>query len=213
MIRVLVAEDHPIVLRGIVEAIERHRGMAVVRTCQEEHEVVAEAVTGMVQVAVIDIDLRGSDGARAARELVSMGAGIKAILISATADRELVESNLAAGCSGFLLKTDGDSDIPAAITRALGGRITISSGVRTILRPTPARGIRGVERPVGQPVLTQREHDVVRLVAEGKSTEAMADELHLTANTVRSYLQSAMRKLNVHSRVQVLLAAQRSGLL
>lgn len=209
----LVAEDHPIVLRGITEAVDRDPAMAVVRTCYEADEIAAAAIAERVQVAVIDVDLRGSDGARAARELVAMGAGIKVLLISAVADRELVESVLAAGCSGVLLKTDHDTDVPRAISRALAGQVTITSGVRAIMR-RPSEPTTGSEDSLSdRPALTPRERDVVRLIAEGRTTDEISADLHLATNTVRSYLQAAMRKLDAHSRVQVVLEAQRRGLL
>lgn len=213
MIRVLVAEDHPIVLRGITEAVDRDPSMTVVRTCCEAAEITAAAIAERVHAAVIDVDLRGSDGARAARELVALRTGIKVLLISAVADRELVESVLAAGCSGVLLKSDHDTDVPRAISRALAGEITITSGVRAIMRPPSEAPARPATTPSDHPALTPRELDVVRLLAEGHTTDEISTDLLLATNTVRSYLQAAMRKLDAHSRVQVILEAQRRGLL
>ena len=206
-LRVLHADDHPIVRVGCRAILER-----------EGFEIVAEAADGRVAIqlaqlhrpdaAVLDARMPGVSGLDAARAIVEVSPTTAIIVLSMYTDDESVVAALRAGVRAYVAKTEAAAELAVAIRDAVAGRTYFSRTLRD----------RGVERFLGDGVLpsdalADKERDVVRLIAEGKTTTAIAEILHVTPKTAESYRTRVMHKLNVHDVAGLVRYAVRHGLI
>ena len=206
-IRVLIADDHPVV----------RQGLQVLLSVQEDIEVVGEAADGREALAItaeldpdvilLDLKLPVMDGIAVLRELRDAGLRARALVLTSAADRELVTLALHAGAAGFLYK---DID-PDALVRALrsvhdGHTLLAPEAAGSLLRSGAAPAVRGIG------ALTGREREVLAQIAEGRSNREIARLLRLSEKTVKTHVSSVLAKLGVADRTQAaLLAVRQSG--
>ena len=206
-IRVLIADDHPVV----------RQGLQVLLSVQEDIEVVGEAADGRQALAItaeldpdvilLDLKLPVMDGIAVLRELRDAGLRARALVLTSAADRELVTLAVRAGAAGFLYK---DID-PDALVRALrsvhdGHTLLAPEAAGSLLRSGAAPAVRGIG------ALTGREREVLAQIAEGRSNREIARLLRLSEKTVKTHVSSVLAKLGVADRTQAaLLAVRQSG--
>lgn len=208
-IRVLVIDDHPVVIKGL-------RGLLA---SSDDFEPVGEALTGAdgIRLAqsnapdVIVLDLRLSDALapELCTKLRRVAPNAQVVILTAFDDRDPIQASLRAGASGVLLKDVHDVDMLQALRDIAAGEVVIDARVKT----DEIRSKRCGQSDTRFSPLTPREYDVLRLLAHGMSSREIADELSLTTNTVRGYAQSVITKLHVGSRIEALAAAKRLRLI
>lgn len=211
MIRVLIADDQPLVRGGLSALVNMEADLEVVGQAADGLEAVAMARQLRPDVACLDIRMPGLDGIAAARELCGPDAQLPIpVLILTTFDLDdYVFGALEAGVSGFLLKDADPDTITNAIRQVAAGIGTIDQSLtRRIMREfVQRRGLRPVTTSLTSDVLTDREQDVLVLLAQGMSNEEIAQALVVELSTVKSHLARMLPKLGVRSRLQAVVWA------
>ena len=204
-IRLLLADDHPVVRAGLRAVLETEEGIAVVAEAATAEEAVTRAAAGGIDVVLMDLRFgRGMTGAEATAAITARP-GAPRVLIVTTYDTDAdTLPAIEAGATGYLLKDAPPEDLAAAVRTAAAGR--------TVLAPTVAdRLMHRLRTPAT--ALTRRETEVLGLVADGLSNQAIAARLHLTEGTVKSHLARAYAKLGVDSRTAAVATATDLGII
>ncbi|MDI3417498.1 response regulator [Streptomyces luteolus] len=204
-IRLLLADDHPVVRAGLRAVLETEPGLTVVAEAATAEEAVTRAALGDIDVVLMDLRFgRGMGGAEAtARITESTDAPRVLIVTTYDSDADTLPA-IEAGATGYLLKDAPPEDLAAAVRTAATGRTTLAPAVADRLMHrlrTPAT------------TLTRRETEVLSLVAEGLSNQAIGGRLHLTEGTVKSHLARIYAKLDVDSRTAAVATATGLGLI
>jgi DNA-binding NarL/FixJ family response regulator len=209
--RILVANDHPIVLDGLRRVLDAQPDLEVVAQAADGVEAVARAGEGDVSLAILDVSMPRLTGLQAAREITERHPGVRILMLSMHDNEEYLFEALAAGASGYVLKTSVDRDLVAACRAAMRGEpFLYPRGVRAIVREHLERARRGESARIDP--LTARELEIVKLIAEGHSNDEIAEALVISKKTVGSHRANILRKLGMHDRVHLTRYAIRRGL-
>jgi DNA-binding NarL/FixJ family response regulator len=196
----LLADDHPIVTESIAEVLKRS-GFEVVARVQDGESAIAEILRLRPAVALVDLRLPALDGGEVARR-ASRKAPETAVILYTGADPLLLSSALESGARGFLLKEAPISDLARAVKMVANGAIYLDPALAGFL----------MESPAGRD-LTRQELELLRLLAEGCTNEAIGKRLYLSAETVRAHVRRLMAKLDVHTRTAAVATALRERLI
>ncbi|WP_226356571.1 response regulator transcription factor [Pseudonocardia sp. ICBG601] len=211
MIRVLIADDQPLVRTGLAALLRAEPDVDVVGVARDGDEAAAMAHELVPDVACLDIRMPGRNGIEVARELCSPHADPQVpVLVLTTFDLDdYVFGALEAGASGFLLKDSEPDDIVHAIRQVAAGQGTIDQTLtRRILREfVHRRRLQPVAGRRAEDLLTPREHEILLLLAQGMSNYDIADALVVETSTVKSHLARMLPKLGVSSRLQAVVWA------
>jgi two-component system nitrate/nitrite response regulator NarL len=207
--RVFLADDHPVYLRGLRRVIEAQTELSVVGEASDGRGAVAAIRDLRPDVAVLDIRMPGLSGVEVARALQQDPDATRVLLLSGSENVESLYVALAAGASGYLLKTMPAEDICTAIAAVARGEFVFSPELHAAL----ALEIRNREADGAAPLLSTRELEVVGLTAAGGAAADIAAQLFLSVPTVRTHLQTAYQKLGVSDRAAAVAEALRRGLI
>ena len=204
-IRLLVADDHPVVRAGLRAVLETEPGLLVVAEAATAEEAVARTAAGDIDVVLMDLQFgRGMNGAQATAAITARP-GAPRVLIVTTYDSDAdTLPAIEAGATGYLLKDAPPEELAAAVRTAAAGRTTLAPAVADRL-------MNRLRAPAT--VLTRREIDVLVLVAAGLSNRAVGARLHLTEGTVKSHLARIYAKLGVDSRTAAVATATALGVI
>ena len=202
-IRVLLADDHPTMRIGLRVLLERAPDVEVVGEAEDGQEALALIEALQPDVAVVDCELPEMEGTRVALEIRRRGLSVRVLALSAHDDERYVRGMLEAGAVGYLLKEEAPETIVTAVRAAARGEGHFSPPVAAKV----AAWSRG-ERPGG---LTEREAEVLRLVAEGSSNREIAQTLSVAVRTVEFHVGNILNKLRVASRVEAAVWAKEQG--
>jgi DNA-binding NarL/FixJ family response regulator len=212
-IRVVLADDHPIVLQGLQALFERHADMVVVDACTNGSSALAAARSLGPDVLVVDLRMSDGGGLEVLRTVAAEQLTCRCVLLTgAISDQEIVEA-VKLGLAGLVLKDSAPETLVDCVRRVHDGkqaidRDTLLRAFRNVLDGDGDGGERGVAA-----ALTQRELDIVRMIAEGLRNKVIADRLGIAEGTVKVHLHNIYEKLHVEGRMELLLAAQQRGLL
>lgn len=218
MIRVLVVDDQPLIRQAVADILAVHDDLDVIGTAADGREAIAEASRLRPDVVLMDIRMPDVDGIRATELICAEpGAGEMRVLVLTTfEEEEYVVSALRAGASGFIGKGAEPEDIARAV-RAVHAGDTLLSPVATralISRYVmPASGSRAAGVPAELSGLTEREVEVLLLVARGRSNQELAEQLFISPHTAKTHVNRIMSKVGAHDRAQLVILAYESGLL
>jgi DNA-binding NarL/FixJ family response regulator len=211
MIRVLVADDEPLIVAGICTVLGSAPDIEVVAQASDGRTAVEEAVRHRIDVALIDINMPVLDGLGAIDELRRRAPGVRSVVLTSFGAEPNVVRALQSGTAGFVLKNCGPEELIRAVRAAHDGEAYLSPAVtRTVLGMVtePGRRRAAAERLA---VLTPRESDVVHLVAEGLSNAEIGRRLHMSETTIKTYMTRILAKLDCSNRVQAALLARDAG--
>ncbi|MDT0542684.1 MULTISPECIES: response regulator transcription factor [Streptomyces] len=213
MIKVLVADDEPLIRAGIRTVLESAPDIEVVAEAEHGRAAVAEAVRHRVDVALIDINMPHLDGLGALEELRRQAPELRTVVLTAFGAEPNVLRALQGGAAGFVLKNCTPDELIRAVRAAHGGEAYLSPGVTRpvldLIAPVAARRRReAVERLTA---LTERESQVLRLVAEGMSNAEIGRALHMSEKTIKTYVSRVLAKLDCSNRVQAALLVRDAG--
>ncbi len=213
MLRILVADDHEIVRRGLVSLLKSHPGWDVCGEAQDGRQAVDKAKELKPDIVILDIGMPNLNGLEAARQMQRDNPQAKVLILTITDVDEVVRAVLDAGARGFVLKSDAARDLVAAVEALQSNKTFFTSRVADMVlggylgrtRPTP-------ESDAVLPTLTPREREIVQLLAEGKSSKEVASHLNLSVKTAETHRSNIMRKLNLHSVSGLVLYAVRNNM-
>jgi two-component system nitrate/nitrite response regulator NarL len=207
-VRVFVADDHPMYREGLVRAIRDRPDLELVGESADGRTALPEIRRLAPDVAVLDVRMPGLTGTEVLNAIARERIATRVVFLSAHVDSDLVYRAVALGAAAFLSKEADRAAIFDAVAAVARGATVLSPEVQSGLAAQIQ--LRGTER---RPMLSPREQEVLRLVAEGGSAPQIARRLHLSPSTVKTHLQSLYEKLGVSDRAAAVAVAMRSGLL
>jgi len=209
--RILVADDHPIVRSGLKRVIDEQADMRVVAEAGDGAEAVKLALSDEIDLAILDVSMPKTTGIQAADELHKRKPGLRLLMLSMYDSEQFLFESLKAGASGYVLKSDADQDIVEAVRRTMRGQSFLyPSAISTLVKDFVERG-----RPEEEQfdVLTPRELQVLKLIAEAYTSKEIAQELVISLKTVERHRQNILEKLGMSDRVELTRYAIRRGLI
>jgi len=209
--KILIADDHELVRRGVRHALEANPDWEVVGEAANGREAVEMAERLQPQIAVLDLSMPEMNGLEAIRRITSSSPHIRILVLSIHDSETLIHEVLAAGAKGYLLKSDAARDLLSAVQSLIEGRPFFTAKVSQTLLDNFLSG--GSPRRVEERSrLTPREQEIVRLVADGKTNKEIATVLNISVRTVETHRSNIMEKLGIHSVSDLILYAIRNGL-
>ena len=215
MIRVVLADDQQLVRAGFRMLLHSEEGIDVVGEADDGAAVVELVRSTLPDVVLMDVRMPGTDGLQATRAITADPAlaGVKVLMLTTFELDEYVFESLRAGASGFLVKHTEPAELVRAVRVVAAGEALLSPGVtRRLIAEFTSRPSRGDAAPASMKVLTDREREVVALVAEGLSNDEIAEQLVVSPATARTHVSRAMMKLHARDRAQLVVQAYQSGL-
>ena len=212
VIRILLADDHALVRRGVRLILDREPDLEVVAEAGDGAEAVELARTHEVDLAVMDIAMPRMTGLQATRELVARKSGVRVLMLTMHDNEQYFFQALKAGADGYVLKSVADRDLVAACRAAMRDEPFLYPGAVTALIRTYLDRVRDGEEPPDQ-VLTAREEEVLKLVAEGHSSKEIAELLFISVKTVHRHRENLLHKLGMRDRLELTRYAIRAGLI
>jgi DNA-binding NarL/FixJ family response regulator len=209
--RILIADDFAIVREGLKKVLNAKPDLEVVAEAEDGREAVDKALNEDVHLAVLDVSMPRMTGIQAAAELQKRKPELKTLMLSMHDSEQFLFEALKAGASGYVLKSGADTDIVDAVRAAMrGDSYLYPSAVTTLVRDYVERGGRGEEQ---FDVLTPRELEVLKLIAEAYTNKQIADALFISIKTVERHRQNILDKLGMRDRVELTRYAIRRGLI
>ena len=203
-LKVLIADDHPLIIAGIRRTIEHVEDMHVVGEAQSGAELVQLIERRRPDVVLMDLRMPGVTGTEMIELIHTRWPDTKTVVLSACDDAPVIEAALGAGASAYVLKTAGSLDITSILRQAAEGEVLPAP---VTLPPRPAAS----DQP-GAPALTDRERDILSRVAAGMTTSAISKELWVSEHTIKFHLTNIYRKLGVANRAAAVRYALDHGL-
>ncbi|MFF3347751.1 response regulator [Streptomyces sp. NPDC002779] len=216
-IRVMVVDDHPM-WRDAVARDLGESGFEVVATAGDGEQAVRRAKAAGPDVLVLDLNLPAKPGVQVCKELVAHNPALRVLVLSASGEHADVLEAVKSGATGYLLKSASTEELVDAVRRTAVGDPVFTPGLAGLvlgeyrrLASEPAPADRDAGRP-GAPQLTDRETEVLRLVAKGLSYKQIAERLVISHRTVQNHVQNTLGKLQLHNRVELVRYAIERGL-
>lgn len=212
-IRILLADDHTVVRDGLRALLEKQTDMAVVAEAADGRETVQLAEELNPDIVIMDIAMPNMNGIEATRRIVSSNPRTAVLILSMHQDESYVLRSLKAGAKGYLLKDSLRSDVIDAIRSVALGRSYLTRKVSRMLQEDYVRELdrRGLDD--SYELLTDREREVLQLVAEGRTNKEVATMLNISLTTVETHRTHILQKLGVHSVPELILYAVRKGII
>ena len=193
MIRVLVADDHPVVQHGLCTMLELEDDIDVVGRAADGGEAVSQAVTLQPDVILLDVQMPVMDGIEALRRIRAQDPEARVIVLTTYRNEDYIFPSLQAGARGYLLKDATREELAGAIRQVAAGESLLDPAL--------------VHAAADHPALTARERDVLRLMADGKNNSEIAVQLFVSENTVKTHVSNIFDKLNCRDRAAAVLSA------
>lgn len=209
-IRVLIVDDHKIMRDGLRLMLGQHSDLLVVGEAGDRKTALELTAQTRPKVIVMDIGLPDADGVDLSREILEHWPDIRIVILSAVADQEHLDQAMEVGVSGYLLKVNASEDLVRAIRTVNVNETYLSPEVSAVLL-TGYRRLRYTRRVEDQAALSERELQVLKLVADGRNTKEIAAELSLSVKTVETHRARLMTKLGLHSVAELTKYAIRMG--
>ena len=188
--RILVADDHPIVRSGLKKVLDAQPDLEVVAEAEDGAEAIKKALVEEVHVAILDVSMPKTTGIQAAEELHKRKPELKLLMLSMYDSEQFLFESLRAGASGYVLKSDADQDIVEAVRRTMRGQSFLyPSAISSLVKDFVDRG-RAEDREFD--ILTPREFQVLKLIAEAYSSKEIAQELVISVKTVERHRQNIL---------------------
>ena len=212
-IRILLADDHNVMRRGLRLLLENQRGFEVVGEASDGRQAAELAETLKPDVAVLDIAMPNLSGIEAAKRISAALPNTSIVILSMHSDESYVLRALKAGAKGYLLKDSAEGDLIQAIRSVHEGKAFFSPEISRMLVDDYIREIRMRGVDDSYELLTAREREILQLLAEGKSNKDIANLLNLSLYTVETHRRNLQDKLNLHSVAELILYAVRKGVI
>jgi DNA-binding NarL/FixJ family response regulator len=209
--RILIADDHPIVLRGLRIVLNAQPDLEVIAEATDGEQAVQRALADDVHLAILDISMPRKTGLQAAREITQRNPHVRVLMLSMHDNEQYLFEAIGAGASGFVLKSAVDRDLVEACRATMRGQpFVYPDGIRALMRDYLERSRAGENH---RELLTPREEEILTLVAEARTNDEIADALRISKKTVERHRANILEKLGMRDRVQLTRYAIRRGLI
>jgi DNA-binding NarL/FixJ family response regulator len=212
-IRILVADDHGIVRKGLRFLLDRQPDMEVVGEACEGREAVRLSQELSPNVVIMDVAMPQLNGIDAAAQIIKNNPSTIVVMLSMYADESYLVRALSVGAKGYLLKESAEADIVKAVQVVAQGRPFFSPQIAQTLLEDYLRALQQRQLQDSYDLLTDREREVLQLLAEGKSNKEVATVLELSTYTVETHRTNLMHKLNLHNTAEIVLYAVRKKII
>lgn len=207
-IRLLVADDHSLIREGLAKVFSREADIEVTAQATNGSEAVSIATAGDIDVAILDFNMPGRSGLDALAHIRARQPKLPVIILSMMPEREIALRALKTGANGFVSKESAAEEIVGAVRTVANGAKYVSPTVAELL----ALDIAGPTVSTPHEALSNREFQVLRLIAGGRGTRQIAEELSLSVNTIATYRRRILEKLNLQNEADVVRYAVQNGL-
>jgi len=206
MIKVMIADDHSLMRKGLQQILELEDDIRVIAQAKDGKEAVEKALLTKPDVILMDINMPNKNGLEAIKELKEKGSTSRIIVLTIHEDREYLRKSMKAGASGYIMK-DAESDhLIEAIRVVYNGekyiQPNIADSINNLEKDNDDISTRDIIKELEQDNLTQREIEVLLLIAEGKNNREIADELFISDKTVKNHVSNIFKKIDVSDRTQ-----------
>ena len=210
-VRILLCDDHTVVRQGLRKILEEQPDWQVIAQARDGRQAVQQTLALLPDVAVLDIAMPLLNGIEATRQIVRRAPAVHVLILSMHAEEAYVTQALQAGAKGYLLKDSADSDLVRGVAAVAAGTSFFSPAAAKVmlddyLRHLSEKGI--VNR---YDALSEREREVLQLIAEGRSSKEVAEVLSISPATVETHRTHILQKLDVHNTAELVLYAVRRG--
>lgn len=212
-IRVLLADDHTILRAGLRMMLNAQPDIEVVGEASDGRQALAEALRLQPDVVLMDITMPEMNGIEATRQIKRALESTRVLILTMHENEEYLFQVLRAGASGYILKEAADTELISAIRVVYSGRFYMSPSAQTMMVGDYLLRVRSGEERDSYSALTEREREILKLVAEGLTNNQIAERLYISPKTVDTHRTHIMDKLNLHSRAELVKYAMRRGLL
>ncbi len=214
-IRVMICDDHALFRRGLIMVLEAEDDIEVVAEAEDGEDALEKAVEFVPDVVLMDVRMPGVDGIEATRRIAEKVPTAKILMLTVSDEEEDLYEAIKAGATGYLLKEVSIEEVAPAARAVVAGQSLISPSMASkLLGEFSNLAKRAEERSsVPTPRLTERELEVLRLVAQGKSNREIAGDLYISENTVKNHVRNILEKLHLHTRMEAVMYAVREKLL
>lgn len=213
MIRILIADDHGVIRTGLRLQLEQHEGLQVVGEASDGREAVKMVEELRPDLVIMDIGMPNLNGIQATTQIVKSAPEIGVIILSVHSDEEFLLRALKAGAKGYLLKESADVDLYRAVQAVAQKKSFFSPSVAKMLLDDFVLQVKQRGLKDSYDLLSDREKEVLQLLAEGKSNKDVAGLLNLSTYTVETHRTHIMQKLDLHSSVDLVLYAVRKRII
>jgi DNA-binding NarL/FixJ family response regulator len=212
-IRILIADDHAIIRRGLRTLLEHEPGLEVIAEARDGMEAIEEARRTHPNVVILDIGMPNLNGIEAGRKIIEELHDVHIVMLTVHADESYLLNALKAGARGYVLKSSAESEIVEAVRAVSQGKAFFSPKVSRIMADDYARYLQHEQVEDAYDLLTNREREILQLLAEGASNKDVANVFGLSPTTVICHRQHIFQKLNLHSLADLILYAVRKGVI
>lgn len=209
--KVLLADDHKIVRDGLRTLLDKNAEVMVVGEAENGRTAVQLTKKLAPDIVILDVAMPDLNGIEAARQIIAECPGVKVIAVSMHSDRRFVAEMLKAGASAYLSKDYAFDELETAIRAVISNKVYLSPDISGVVVDNYVRQTPNPESSAFS-LLSQREREVVQLLAEGKTAKEIANELHVSIKTVETHRTNIMAKLNIHRLAELTKYAIREGL-
>jgi DNA-binding NarL/FixJ family response regulator len=210
--KILIADDHPIVLNGLRTVLNAQPDLEVAAQATDGAEAIERALTEDVQLAILDISMPRKTGLQAAREITQRRPEVRVLMLSMHDNEQFLFEAISVGASGYVLKSSVDRDLVEACRATMRGQpFLYAGGVRALMREYMERARSG--DAVHSEILTPREEEILKLVAEAHTNDEISELLHISKKTVERHRANILEKLGMRDRVELTRYAIRRGLI
>jgi len=214
-LRVIIADDHALFRRGLEMVLEKETDIEVVGEAHDAEQAFARAEELMPDVVLMDVRMPGGSGLEATQRIKQEMPHVKVLVLTNSDEEADLYDAIKAGASGYLLKEISSEEVADAIRSVVQGHSRISPAMASkLLNEFQAMSKRSDDRqPLAPPRLTERELQVLRLVAKGLGNRDIAQQLFISENTVKNHIRNILEKLQLHSRMEAVIYAVKEKLL
>jgi len=202
--RILIVDDHEIVRIGLGSILDRQPGWQVVGQAATAQEAIEKARELAPDLILMDVRLPGESGIEACREILAQRPATKVVMLTSYPDEEAVYSSIMAGAAGYVLKDIGSGALVEALRRVERGESLLDPAITQVVINQLRTVLGDGKSPAGSLIaLTEREREIIKLVAQGLTNRDIAERLFLSEKTVRNYVSNILNKLDLKNRTQL----------
>jgi two-component system response regulator NreC len=212
-IRVLLADDHTILRAGLKIMLNAQPDIETIGEASDGKQAISEAERLSPDVIIMDITMPECNGIEATRQIKRLLPDVRVLILTMHENEEYLFQTLRAGAAGYMLKEAADTDLISAIRVVSGGRFYLSPSAQSMLVSDYLQRVHTGEERDSYSALTEREREILKLVAEGYTNSQIGERLFISPKTVDTHRTHIMDKLNLHSRAELVKYAMRRGLL
>jgi DNA-binding NarL/FixJ family response regulator len=214
-LKVLIADDHALFRRGLEMVLQKEPDIEVIGEANDGQQAVDRAMELMPDVVLMDVRMPRRTGIEATQRIKELLPHVKILVLTNSDEEADLYDSIKAGASGYLLKEISTEEVAEAVRSVVGGHSRISPAMAAkLLNEFQAMTKRAQDRqPLAPPRLTDRELQVLKLVAQGLGNRDIAQQLYISENTVKNHIRNILEKLQLHSRMEAVIYAVREKLL